>query len=143
MKPVKVRAPDITDITDAIRSAVDFLYHSQTPSGEFKVFRSTSPTLEEDCVLDSSPFPTALIAYCLSFLASARAKEMRVRAVQFLRSEMEPGGVWRYWTSRHPYHKNIPPDLDDTACVSLVLRQNNAPFIDNRGILLANRNRQG
>jgi CRISPR/Cas system CSM-associated protein Csm2 small subunit len=140
---MEIAKANITDIETAIERGLDFLYRNQLPSGEFKSYRSTHPTMDEDCEFDSSPFPTSLIAYSLSFSESPKAKEMLNRATKFLLSEMESVGVWRYWTSEHQYHNNIPPDLDDTVCVSSVLKQNGVTFPDNQKLILANRNRQG
>lgn len=130
-------------INSAIEKGLNFMHQNQLPSGEFKSFRSTHPTMAEDCEFDSSPFPTSLIAYSLSFSESLKAKEMINRAIKFFLTEMEGGSVWRYWTSIHQYHKNIPPDLDDITCVSSILKQDGIFFPDNKKLILANRNRQG
>jgi len=140
---MEIAKAKINNIETAIERGLDFLQRNQLPSGEFKSYRSTHPTMEEDCEFDSSPFPTSLIAYSLSFSESLKAKEMLNRAVKFFLSEMESESVWRYWTSQHQYHNNIPPDLDDTVCVSSVLKQNGVQFPDNQNLILANRNRQG
>jgi len=133
----------IVGLTTAIERGIEFLDGNQLPSGEFKSFRSTDPTMEQDCEFDSSPFPTALIAYSLSFSDSPKAKEIIKKTIKFFLAEMETAGVWRYWTAGHQYHNNIPPDLDDTACASYILKQNGIQFPDNTGLLLANRNQQG
>ncbi len=132
----------VEEHNSAIKKGLDFLHQNQLPSGEFKSYRSTHPSMAEDCEFDSSPFPTSLIAYSLSFSNSPIAKEMIDRATIFFLVEMERGSIWRYWTSIHQYHKNIPPDLDDIACISAVLKQNGVQFTDNRNLILANRNRQ-
>jgi hypothetical protein len=136
--------PDIVlNVEKAIKKGLEFLSAKQLPSGEFASYRSTDALMKEDCVFDSSPFPTALIAYSLSFSNENIAVKIVDGCCKFLLTEMEKHGVWRYWTSKHPYHKSIPPDLDDIACVSSVLRQNNIPFPDNRKIILANGNSKG
>jgi hypothetical protein len=140
---MEVEKAKINDLETAIERGLDFLHRNQLSSGEFKSYRSTHPTMKEDCEFDSSPFPTSLIAYSLSFSDSPKAKEMLQKAIKFFLTEMESAGVWRYWTSEHQYHNNIPPDLDDTACVSSVLKQNGVEFPDNQNLILANRNRQG
>ncbi|HRH43243.1 MAG TPA: hypothetical protein PKY82_16545 [Pyrinomonadaceae bacterium] len=132
---------DLRKLNLVIEKGLNFLHQNQLASGEFKSFRSTHPTMAEDCEFDSSPFPTALIAYSLSFSESLVAKELIKRAINFFLAEIERGSVWRYWTSIHPYHNNIPPDLDDIACISSVLKQNNVQFADNLKLILANRNR--
>ena len=62
------------DLDAGIRRGIEFLRRSQLPSGEFKVFMSPDLNLERDCVFDSSPFPTALIAYSLGFDDSGSAE---------------------------------------------------------------------
>jgi hypothetical protein len=64
---VGVEGTSTNDLETGIRRGVEFLQRSQLPSGEFKVFMSPELNLERDCVFDSSPFPTALIAYSLGF----------------------------------------------------------------------------
>jgi hypothetical protein len=131
------------DTGAAVERGLEFLRRSQLPSGEFKVFMSTDDSLEKDCVVDSSPFPTALIAYSLGFADPANAGAMMEKTLQFFLAEMEGPGLWRYWMKQHQYHSTIPPDLDDIACVSYVLRRHRVSFPDNVELLLANRNRQG
>jgi hypothetical protein len=62
------------ELETSIGRGLEFLRHSQLPSGEFKVFMSPDLNLEQDCVFDSSPFPTALIAYSLGFDDSGSAE---------------------------------------------------------------------
>lgn len=90
---------------------------------------------------DPSVFPTALAAHSLSF--APRAARVHQRALDFLVAEMDPRGLWKHWTHEHPQHRQLPPDLDDTACASAALAGAGRAFPDNRAILLANRNRPG
>jgi hypothetical protein len=126
-----------------IARGLEFLRRSQLPSGEFKVFMSPDLNLERDCVFDSSPFPAALIAYALGFADAEEAGDILDKALRFLLSEMEGPGLWRYWTKRHQSHSTIPPDLDDTACASFVLRRHGVRFPPNLKLILANRTRAG
>lgn len=130
-------------VDGAVERGVAFLHGRQLPSGEFTSYRSTDPTLATEREFDSSPFPTALIAYSLGFVDSPLAREMLGRTVRFFLAEMEGPGMWRYWTRRHPYHSVIPADLDDVACVSYVLRREGAAFPDNEALVLANRDARG
>jgi len=120
-----------------------FLRRSQLPSGEFKVYMSTDNSLEKDCVVDSSPFPTALIAYSLGFADPSEAGGMLEKSLRFFLAEMEGPGLWRYWTKQHKYHSVIPPDLDDVACVSYVLRRHGVEFPSNLKLVFANRDPVG
>lgn len=134
----------VTDESDlSIERGLEFLRRSQLPSGEFRVLMSTDNDLEVDCVEDSSPFASALIAYSLGFAEPARTGEMLDRALRFFLAEMEGAGLWRYWTKQHEFHSTIPPDLDDIACVSYVLRRHAVPFPDNLKLIFANRNPKG
>ena len=130
------------ELDEGIRRGLDFLEHNQLPSGEFKICMSTDQSFEKDWVVDSSPFPTALIAYSLGFADSMQAQEMKRKALQFFIAEMEGAGLWRYWTKQHQYHSIIPPDLDDIACISYVMRQHGISFPANEKLILANRNHQ-
>ncbi len=131
------------DLDTGVRRGIEFLRRSQLPSGEFKAFMSPDLSLERDCVFDSSPFPAALIAHSLCFADRALVGDILDKALRFLLSEMEGPGLWRYWTKRHQSHSTIPPDLDDTACASLVLRGHRIPFPDNLKLIYANRTREG
>ncbi len=139
-----------------VERGLDFLRRSQLPWGEFKVFLSIDNGFEQDCVPDSTPFPTALIAYSLGFADSDAAGEMLEKSLRFFLAEMEGPGLWRYWTKQEQYHatipswakqhefeRTIPPDLDDTACVSYLLRRHGVAFPDNLKLILANRNPRG
>lgn len=134
---------NLNELDAGIERGLDFLDRSQLPSGEFKVFMSTDGNLEKDCVVDSSPFPTALIAYSLGFADSFKAGAMLDKSLRFFLAEMEGPGLWRYWTKQHRYHSVIPPDLDDIACVSYVLRRHGVAFPPNGELIFANRNRKG
>lgn len=131
------------ELDACIEGGLEFLRRSQLPSGEFKVFISPDLELGRDCFLDSSLFPSMLIAYALGFADPSAAGDILDKALRFLRAEMEGPGLWRYWTKRHQTHSIIPPDLDDTACVSFVLRRHGVPFPPNLKLILANRNREG
>ena len=120
-------------IARALERAVAFLEQRQLQSGEIPVQAGGKP--------DSSIFPTAIAAHCLSF-APAAAK-IRERALDFLASEMEPRGLWKHWSHSHPHAHELPPDLDDTACASAVLTRAGRTIPDNRHLLLGNRNRRG
>lgn len=132
-----------TNTAEAIERGLKFLERNQLPSGEFKIYSSADLTLEKDCKYDTSPFPTATISYCLKFSNSPLAKAMIKRALRFLLATMGDEPVWKYCSPDHSWQRNMPPDVDDTALASLVLKQNGIDLPDNRGIILANRNRQG
>ena len=134
---------DALPVSAAIDRGLEYLRRRQLPSGEFTCYMSTDPALEQNAVVDSSPFPTALIAYSIGFSDTPATKTMLENATRFFLAEMEGNGLWRYWTRQHQHHAAIPPDLDDVACISLVLRRRGTPFPDNRALVLANRDRRG
>lgn len=125
----------------AIQRAIDFLAQAQLPDGEFVTFiaPADNPAKAE---WDSSPFVTSLVTYSLGH-AGAGARPLIERALSFLTAEMEPGGVWRYYSSKQVKHLRIGPDLDDTACASFVLLHNGRSVPSNRWIFLANTDARG
>lgn len=141
----------------AISKALNFLTQNQLPYGEFRTYVSIDEKMIDEykfdnspfVIFDSSPFVTALVLYCLSFLEETKVKELTQKAVQFLVEEKEMSGLWRFWSSRHSKHKDLPIDLDDTACVAYVLKQYYSPLLysflfgSNKKYLLNNRNEQG
>ena len=129
------------DTEPAVHRAIDFLVRAQLADGEFRTVLGSDATLA-DGEWDSSPFVTSLVAYSLS-QAGPTARPLIERALSFLLSEMEPGGVWRYYTSKQFKHVRIPPDLDDTACASYVLVQNGKSVPSNRWIILNNTDDRG
>jgi hypothetical protein len=130
-----------SELETAIAQGIDFLYVKQLPSGTFRIFCSPHPLLEENCKEDYSTFQTAQISYCLSFAKSANVEEILTKAIRFLLGEMQDGGVWRYSCSPNPDY--LPPDVDDTACISFVLKQHGISLPDNTGVMLGNRAAQG
>jgi len=131
-----------TERARAISAALDFLAQSQLPSGELRAYYSFDETLATDRRPDGTIFVTAIVLYCLEFVRDARARQVVARGLSFLRSEMIGPGLWQYWTRAGAWMP-IPPDLDDTCCAAFVLQQHGQSFRHLRGLLLANRTRQG
>lgn len=135
------RSPERARVSAAIQQALDALAHRQLPHGEFATMLGRDNILT-DGVFDSSPFVTTFVAYCLTHVRPA-SDGMLGRALDFLDSEREPGGIWRYYSSRQFKHRRVPPDLDDTCCVSFVLRQCGRRVPANKQLILANRDASG
>jgi hypothetical protein len=129
------------DLEQAIAQGIDFLHAMQLPSGAFRMFRSPHPLLEDNCEAEYSPFPAALISHCLTFTKTKKVEEIVSKAIQFLLTEMQDGGVWRYTCSPNPDY--LPPDVDDTACISFLLKQHGISLPDNTGVMLGNRASRG
>ncbi len=127
----------------AIHRGVEFLRRRQLPSGEFETLVGPDPDLVKGSQPDPSLFATMHVAISLLEVRHDDAAAMVSRAAGFLRSEMLPGGLWRFWTASHPGSPGIPPDTDDTACISHLLRQLGIPFPDNQAAILGNRSPLG
>lgn len=106
--------------------ALDFLQARQLPHGEFVTLLGLDRSMA-GAVPDSTGFVTSQLVYSLTFAEDVRARRMIQAAAGFLRAEQEPGGLWRYWSSRNHRHARLGPDLDDTACSSVALRRARYP----------------
>ena len=134
--------PDSTGLRAAVTRALVFLRDAQLPHGEFRSLIGHEATLS-DAEFDSSPFVTALILRALHGLDADTATFSVSRAIGFLLEQREPGGLWRYWSSRSWKHARVPPDLDDTASASLALRLHGREAPGNRRTMLAMRDTEG
>ncbi len=143
--PDSGRPRQTTPHSDAISRAVSFVREVQLGNGEFKSLLGSDKTMSNP-VFDSSPFATSFVVFSLAQLPARMgidARDVLDRACGFLRAEMEPGGVWRYWTSRQAKHFLIPPDLDDTSCISFALKAAGRRPPDNRWAFRLTRDDQG
>jgi hypothetical protein len=130
-----------TEVRALVRG-IDFLGRHQLAGGGFSLrygFDVADGPTEPD---DHALFATALVAHSLGFCGD-QAEPVLARAVEHLRAYMEPGGVWRHWTPAAPQYHVVPPDADDTACISMLLRARGVEVPDNRRVLLANRDGRG
>ena len=132
---------ELLSIRRAIEKGVAFLESAQLSSGEIPIETSPNREMSGACVRDPVVFPAALAARALSNTPAAEG--VRSRALDFLVREMEPGGLWRYPSSEHSGHDYIPLDVDDTSLASAALVAGGRNVPNNRGLLLANRNRRG
>jgi hypothetical protein len=105
----------------AIGRAITFLRSRQLPHGEFATLLGADRAMSNPA-FDSSPFVTSFVLYGLTHADRAAVDDLVTKAASFLTSEMEFGGVWRYWSSRQHKHSRLPPDMDDTACISFALK---------------------
>ncbi len=114
----------------------------QLPHGEFPTLLGANRTMANP-VFDSSPFITSFVVYALSQIERSLVDDVVSKAAAFLVSEMEWGGVWRYWSSRQFKHTRLPPDLDDTACISFALESAGDHPLNNAWAFRANRDAAG
>lgn len=129
--------------TSAVARGLAFLAARQLPNGGFSLRYGFDVASDDTVADDHALFGTVLIAGSLSACGDPAAEPMLDRAVARLHSLMEPGGVWRHWAPEEPRHHVVAPDADDTACISVLLRERGIPFPDNRPILLACRDWYG
>lgn len=134
--------------TAAVGRALEFLQREQLESGQFPMEYSLLGkrhfgTDAAETHPEKSPFCSAYVAHSLSFSGDHRARKMIHRAVEFLKGEMTGDGLWRYWCKDAPLHRQIPPDVDDTACISDLLRSMRQPVPENEDLLLSNMTTSG
>jgi hypothetical protein len=143
VKPVDPRL-----LSSAVERGLAFLERTQLPSGQFpstrrmlKVTDATTgaPATEEDL----TAFGTAHIAYSVSYASSPVARRIVDAALAFFRNEEVAGGLWRFFIRSSPLERRIPPDVDDTACISELLRRCAGYSPANENFFLLNRNRDG
>lgn len=133
-------------LEQALERGLAYLHQHQLADGQFASYCAPDPPMQQIWYSDNAVFPTALVAHCL--LATAGhplAEEMLTRSTTFFRNQMHYGGLWNHFTNLHRLRPLCALDLDDTACVSAVLRARGVacPVPTNAPLLLLNRNRQG
>lgn len=133
---------DFHCVSEAFCRGVDFLAEKQLPSGEFTTFLGLDRDLAGR-IHDSSPFVTAHVLHALHSVNQPEIREIARKALSYLKSEKEMGGVWRYYSRRQWKHCRIPPDLDDTACASHALRLYGETAPRNEWIFRSCRNEDG
>ncbi|MFK5924623.1 MAG: cytochrome P450 [Verrucomicrobiota bacterium] len=129
---------NLNNLRKSIDHGIEYLSSKQHEDGEFETLISSNSSLS-DGVWDSSPFVTSLLAHSLKSCLPA-SKVIIDRSLAFLESQMERGGVWRYYSNKQFKHTRIPPDLDDTSCASFVLKDNGREIPDNEWIFKSNQN---
>ena len=139
---VSSREPDVGELDATIRGGIAFLRQRQKSDGSFAVYQSGDFTFQRNCTEPFTSFGAAMIAHCLGHVGGSDAQAIIDRSVVLFLSEMR-SGVWRYWLRTNLWYKNIPPDVDSTSCISMVLKTQGVAFPDNKSILMLNRDRAG
>jgi hypothetical protein len=81
-----------------------------------------------------SPFIHVNVIFSLMKSSNADAKQLVATMTPFLLQSMEKGNVWRFWSLKNCEHP-VPPDIDDTALCSLVLKKMGFS-VDNKWLFL-------
>ncbi|BAQ61786.1 hypothetical protein GM3708_2192 [Geminocystis sp. NIES-3708] len=129
-------------IESAINRAIDFFWSNQLPDGEFKVHITQESDSEKTSFFDSCTFGTALILYNLSFRENFKIEGIREKALNFLNTNMDQPGLWRYFSTKTKFRHTCPPDVDDTCCVAFIFKKYKIT-LNNKDLILANRNQNG
>jgi len=137
--PSDAEGVNLTSLESSISDGIEFLHRNQLGHGEFRTYASPDSNMQRILHFDSSPFVTTFVLYSIDFVDDGRVDEMTRKGLDFLSSEEERGGTWRYWTSLND--KRIDPDLDDMSCISFLLRKHGIRFGSNHNIFYRNRNR--
>ena len=123
-----------------IARGLAFLRANQRADGRFPTWMAPEPTMSVNLWESPCVFPTALIGQSLAECPDAA--DIVGRVEDFLLAEMIPCGLWRHPAREHPPHR-IPPDCDDTAVASELLRRGGRAFPANARLLIGNRNADG
>lgn len=124
-----------------VEKAVSYLTGVQRATGQFPFLCSFDDPMKSSIPENASVFGTAVIAHALLNVPEAAAIVQRSAA--FLESEMHEGGVWKYWVKADPRSVPMPPDVDDTSFVAMVLRHLGRSVTDSEARVLAERDRLG
>jgi hypothetical protein len=132
------------DIDRAIDTGVRFLEEHQLHNGEFMTYISADEKMIEWAAPESTTYITAIIGHCLIHLQQRPdVDHMLSKSTAFLKYQAMRSGVWNYFTRYHWMFQLTPPDSDDTAIISALLKLRNEPFVNNENLLLQNRSGKG
>jgi hypothetical protein len=110
-------------LNQAIERGIAYLEDHQLPNGEFLFYMSGDDAMQSWNLPESSVFPSALIGNCLLILKKRdKVGQILLNTANFLKYQMDRGGVWSHFTILHRLRNVCPNDLDDTACVSDFLK---------------------
>jgi hypothetical protein len=131
--------PSKREISVAIERGVQFLESAQLESGAFRATVAYSPDMTARPQQHLAAFMAYMMAYML--LSCPAARQVLDPLVAFIARERRRGDLFHYWPKGHEVNV-VPVDIDDTALASIVLAACGHD-IDNRDILLANRDPHG
>jgi len=133
-------------LNQSIEQGISYLEDHQLPNGEFLFYMSGDDAMQSWNLPESSVFPSALIGNCLLGLKKRdKVEQILLNTANFLRYQMDRGGLWNHYTILHRFRNLCPNDIDDTACVSDFLKSMkfDFPMERNEQLILDNRRRDG
>jgi hypothetical protein len=112
----------VSQIEASLKKGFSFLDSNQLPSGEFL----TKQWIGDDACEHSLKFPirsvfiTSFVLHSLKFIAKhVDVKRSAQKALEFLLSEMEDQGLWRFYGKE----SKIPFDIDCVCCILAALKE--------------------
>lgn len=112
-----------SDISEAIKSGIEYLSRTQKEDGSFSNFISVSKRFENPKE-NRSIFPACLILASLDSLPQLKVLgKVKSKSAKFLLSQKSDFWSWNYWKRNSPESKDAPypDDLDDTCCAMVAL----------------------
>jgi len=109
------------NIESQIRRGIKFLKQGQLPSGEIPTLRADNKNMD-NAVYVKTVAITFLVLWALNHLKEfPKVLSITHKGINFLLSERENEIIWRFFGK----DSDIIPDLDDTASILAVLKENN------------------
>ena len=116
----------------------------QLENGEFKTFLFFPDKPENGWIYAGpSVFITSSIAINLLKNHNIKAKKICKNAAQYIRSQMEEDGLWRFYPHHGIFKFNTPMDIDDTCLASYILQKENISYPDNKKLIYKQINKKG
>jgi hypothetical protein len=113
------------------QDCIDFISNYQDSNGEFKTYLFFPGKAENGWIYSGpSVFITSSTAICL--LNVEGTEDIRKKAANYVRSQMEKGGLWRFYPHHGLFKFNTPLDVDDTSLASYLLEKEQIAFPNNK-----------
>ena len=131
----------LLEIEDFCLKKID---EGQLESGEFKTFLFFPDKSENGWIYAGpSVFLTTSIAITIHRSTHVIAQKICSKASKYVKSQMELGGLWRFYPHHGLFKFNTPMDIDDTSLASYFLLKSNVNFPDNKALLYNQITRKG
>jgi hypothetical protein len=120
-----------------LSECLKYIANSQEQNGEFKTYLYFPGKPENGWIYAGpSVFITSTIAINLLDIPNTDAKQVCIKAAKYVKTQMESGGLWRFYPHNGLFKFNTPLDIDDTSLASYLLSKEGIVFPDNRSLLL-------